>query len=83
MQLLEVDENARLGSQDIDSIKAHPWFHGIDWKGLAERKVLVPNDIVSRINLYLETHPEDVVITACSPVRELEELNTPEWLEDW
>lgn len=84
-QLLEVEESARLGSQGIDSIKAHPWFRDIDWEGLAERRVVVPPDIISRINLYLETHPDDTGTTTCSPIRESEEPNTPEieWLEDW
>ncbi|KAH6797947.1 protein phosphatase 2C and cyclic nucleotide-binding/kinase domain-containing protein [Perilla frutescens var. hirtella] len=82
-KLLEVEESARLGSEGVDSIKAHPWFHGIDWEALAERKVLVPHDIVSRINLYLETHPDDAVTSSSSPIREMEELSTAEWLEDW
>ncbi|KAK6151829.1 hypothetical protein DH2020_014464 [Rehmannia glutinosa] len=60
-KLLEVEESARLGSQGIDSIKAHPWFDGIDWKRLAERTFPVPHDIISRINTYLEGHADDVV----------------------
>lgn len=83
IQLLEVEESARLGSQSIDSIKAHPWFHGIDWKGLVEGRVAVPSDIISRKNLYLEMHPDDAVTSACSPSRELDEAEAPEWLEDW
>lgn len=84
IQLLEVEESSRLGSQGgIDSIKAHPWFDGIDWKGLAERKVPVPHDIVSRISIYLESRPDIVVTSMDSPNGELEELNTPEWLEEW
>ncbi|XP_051148870.1 protein phosphatase 2C and cyclic nucleotide-binding/kinase domain-containing protein [Andrographis paniculata] len=79
-KLLEVDESSRLGSQGIDSIKSHPWFNGINWKELEERKQPAPNDILSRINLYLDSRPEDVL---ASPHRELDDLNTPEWLEDW
>ncbi|KAL8498286.1 hypothetical protein ACS0TY_021566 [Phlomoides rotata] len=83
-KLLEVEESSRLGSQGgTDSIKAHPWFDGIDWKGIAERKVPAPHDIVSRINVFLESHPDIVVTSMDSPKRELEELNTPEWLEEW
>lgn len=82
-QLLQVDESTRLGSQGIDSIKAHPWFNGIDWKGLADRTAPVPQDIISRINLYLESHSDDIVTSSYSPLQDLEELNTPEWLEDW
>ncbi|PIN11682.1 cAMP-dependent protein kinase [Handroanthus impetiginosus] len=82
-KLLEVDESARLGSLGIDSIKTHPWFNGIDWKGLAERTVPVPQDITSRIKLYLESRPDDVVASTFSPPQQLEDLNTPEWLEYW
>ncbi|KAL1566860.1 cGMP-dependent protein kinase [Salvia divinorum] len=81
-KLLEVEESARLGSQGIDSIKAHPWFHDIDWEGLAECRVVVPPDIIFRIYQYLETHFDDVN-TASSPHREYEEPHLPEWLEDW
>ncbi|KAG6389110.1 hypothetical protein SASPL_150569 [Salvia splendens] len=45
IQLLEVEEGARLGSQGIDSIKAHPWFHDVDWKGLAKHMVVAHPDI--------------------------------------
>ncbi|KAL0426998.1 UNVERIFIED_CONTAM: protein phosphatase 2C and cyclic nucleotide-binding/kinase domain-containing protein [Sesamum latifolium] len=82
-KLLEVDESARLGSQGIDSVKAHPWFDGIDWKGLAERAVPAPHDIISRIKVHLDSHSADIVTSTHSPVRDIEELNTPEWLEDW
>ncbi|XP_011078275.1 protein phosphatase 2C and cyclic nucleotide-binding/kinase domain-containing protein isoform X1 [Sesamum indicum] len=82
-KLLEVDESARLGSQGIDSVKAHPWFDGIDWKGLAERAVPVPHDIISRIKVHMDSHSADIVTSTHSPVRDIEELNTPEWLEDW
>ncbi|KAL0282221.1 UNVERIFIED_CONTAM: protein phosphatase 2C and cyclic nucleotide-binding/kinase domain-containing protein [Sesamum radiatum] len=82
-KLLEVDESARLGSQGIDSVKAHPWFDGIDWKGLAERAVPAPHDIISRIKVHLDSHSVDIVTSTYSPVRDIEELNTPEWLEDW
>ncbi|KAG6389120.1 hypothetical protein SASPL_150579 [Salvia splendens] len=44
-KLLEVEEGARLGSQGIDSIKAHLWFHDVDWKGLAKHMVVAHPDI--------------------------------------
>ncbi|XP_042038745.1 protein phosphatase 2C and cyclic nucleotide-binding/kinase domain-containing protein-like isoform X2 [Salvia splendens] len=81
-KLLEVEESARLGSEGIDSIKANPWFHDIDWEGLAERRVAVPPDIIFRINQYLETHFDDAAAPS-SPLREFAEPNVPEWLEDW
>ncbi|EYU30730.1 hypothetical protein ABFS82_11G051800 [Erythranthe guttata] len=82
-KLLEVDESARLGSQGVDSVKSHPWFDCVDWKGLADRTVPVPPEIISRIKLYLESHSDDTESSVYSPTRDLEELNTPEWLEDW
>ncbi|GFP92081.1 protein phosphatase 2c and cyclic nucleotide-binding/kinase domain-containing protein [Phtheirospermum japonicum] len=82
-KLLEVEESVRLGSQGIDSIKAHPWFDGIDWSKLEDWTFPVPRDIVSRINAYLESHLDDVVISSSSPIQESEELNTSDWLEDW
>ncbi|KAL2500887.1 Protein phosphatase 2C and cyclic nucleotide-binding/kinase domain-containing protein [Forsythia ovata] len=82
-KLLDVDESTRLGSQGIASIKSHPWFNDIDWKGLADNTVPVPHEIISRLNQYLESHSEDAVPLLNSPLHEVEELNTPEWLEDW
>ncbi|KAK4391700.1 protein phosphatase 2C and cyclic nucleotide-binding/kinase domain-containing protein [Sesamum angolense] len=82
-KLLEVDESARLGSQGTDSVKAHPWFDGIDWKGLAERAVPVPHDIISRIKAHMDSRPVDIVTSTHSPVGDIEKLNTPEWFEDW
>lgn len=83
IQLLDVDESTRLGSQGIDTIKSHPWFDDIDWKALADNTSPVPHEIISRLNQYLESHPEDAAPLLNSPLREVEELNTPEWLEDW
>ncbi|XP_022893311.1 protein phosphatase 2C and cyclic nucleotide-binding/kinase domain-containing protein isoform X2 [Olea europaea var. sylvestris] len=82
-KLLDVDESTRLGSQGIDTIKSHPWFDDIDWKALADNTSPVPHEIISRLNQYLESHPEDAAPLLNSPLREVEELNTPEWLEDW
>ncbi|XP_059431761.1 protein phosphatase 2C and cyclic nucleotide-binding/kinase domain-containing protein [Corylus avellana] len=80
-KLLEVDENTRLGSQGSDSVRHHPWFDGIDWKGITDHSFPVPHEITSRISQHLETHSED-----CTPLVSLSqdaELNTPEWLDDW
>ncbi|XP_022856871.1 protein phosphatase 2C and cyclic nucleotide-binding/kinase domain-containing protein-like [Olea europaea var. sylvestris] len=82
-KLLEVDESTRLGSQGIDSIKCHPWFDGVDWEGLAHRMVPVPNEILLRINQRMESYSEDASASIYSPLKDVEELNTPEWLEDW
>lgn len=80
-KLLEVDENARLGSQGPDSIKCHPWFDGVDWKGIAACSFPVPHEITSRIAQHLESHSED-----CTPLFSASqdvEVNIPEWLDDW
>ncbi|XP_075517627.1 protein phosphatase 2C and cyclic nucleotide-binding/kinase domain-containing protein isoform X1 [Primulina tabacum] len=82
-KLLEVDEHKRLGSQGIESIKTHPWFKDTEWRGIRERTIQAPQDIVSRINQFLESHPEDMLMSFHSPCRESDQLNTPEWLEDW
>nr|KYP66932.1 Protein phosphatase 2C and cyclic nucleotide-binding/kinase domain-containing protein [Cajanus cajan] len=83
-KLLEVEENTRLGSQGPDSVKSHPWFNGIEWEGIRHRTFPVPQEIISRITQYLEVHSEDSSTGYLgSPLQEVEELNVPEWLEDW
>ncbi|KAJ1378963.1 RmlC-like jelly roll fold [Sesbania bispinosa] len=82
-KLLEVEENTRLGSQGPDSVKSHPWFNGIEWEGIRHRTCPVPPEITSRITQYLEVHSEDCTGSLGSPLQEVEELNMPEWLEDW
>ncbi|KAG1335056.1 protein phosphatase 2C and cyclic nucleotide-binding/kinase domain-containing protein [Cocos nucifera] len=82
-KLLEVDENARLGSQGPDSIKNHTWFGDLDWKAIADGTFPVPQGITSRIDMYLENHAEDITMPVSSPSQDLADLNTPEWLEDW
>lgn len=81
-QLLEVDEAARLGTQGSDAIKNHSWFSGFDWNGIYNGTFPVPQEITSRIDLYLENHAEDIVLPASSAL-DGDELNTPEWLENW
>jgi len=83
MQLLDVDETTRLGSDGADSVKSHPWFKEVDWKALVDRTIPAPEEITSRISHYLESHPDDCSLPPSSPPRNVEELNTPEWLEDW
>ncbi|XP_057467856.1 protein phosphatase 2C and cyclic nucleotide-binding/kinase domain-containing protein isoform X2 [Actinidia eriantha] len=82
-KLLDVDESKRLGSQGSDSVKTHPWFGGIDWRGIRESSFPVPSEIISRISQHLENHSENGGASLLSPTRDAEELNTPEWLEDW
>ncbi|XP_042496355.1 protein phosphatase 2C and cyclic nucleotide-binding/kinase domain-containing protein isoform X2 [Macadamia integrifolia] len=82
-KLLVVDENGRLGSQGPDSIKSHRWFDGVDWKKIVEGDFPVPHEITSRIALHLENRIEDCSIPDIGPCEVTDELNTPEWLEDW
>uniref|UniRef100_A0A5B7CCN5 protein-serine/threonine phosphatase n=1 Tax=Davidia involucrata TaxID=16924 RepID=A0A5B7CCN5_DAVIN len=82
-KLLEVDENTRLGSQGADSIKNHTWFDGVDWERIADGSFPVPHEIISRVTQHLESRSEDCAIPLLSPPQDIEELNTPEWLEDW
>jgi hypothetical protein len=78
-----VEENTRLGSQGTDFVKSHSWFNGIDWEALRHRTFPVPQEIISRITQYLEVRYEDSSASTESPLEEVEELNVPEWLEDW
>ncbi|VVA10523.1 PREDICTED: phosphatase [Prunus dulcis] len=83
-KLLDVDEDTRLGSQGYDSVKRHPWFDGIDWKGIRDCSFPVPHEITSRITQHLEIHSEDCSsVPLASPSRNAEELDNPEWFDDW
>ncbi|KAF2283025.1 hypothetical protein GH714_043392 [Hevea brasiliensis] len=82
-KLLEVDEDKRLGCLGPDSVKSHPWFAGIDWEGIRDGSFHVPHDITFRITQHLESHPDDCTVPLASPSREVDDLNVPEWLDDW
>ncbi|KAM1501100.1 hypothetical protein TB2_025888 [Malus domestica] len=82
-KLLEVDENTRLGSQGYESVKRHPWFDGTDWEGIKDRSLPVPHEITSRITQHLGSHSEDCSVPLASPSLNGEELETPEWFDDW
>ncbi|KAF7819783.1 protein phosphatase 2C and cyclic nucleotide-binding/kinase domain-containing protein isoform X1 [Senna tora] len=82
-KLLDGDENTRLGSDGPDSVKSHPWFNGVEWEEIRNHTFPVPPEITSRITQYLEIHSEDCTGSQDSPSQEVEELNVPEWLEDW
>lgn len=82
-QFLEVDENARLGSEGPDLVKRHPWFTGIDWNGIRNCNFPVPQEITARITQHFESRTEDFIVPHDPTSQDIEELNTPEWLEDW
>lgn len=82
-KLLEVDETKRLGSDGPESVKNHQWFVGVDWERLVDHTVPVPHEIVSRISHHLESYLGDTSPAPSSPLRSIEELSNPEWLEDW
>lgn len=81
--MLDGEENTRLGSQGPDSVKSHPWFNGIDWEAIRNHSFSAPSEILSRITQYLEIHSEDCSGSQVSPSHEVDELDIPEWLEDW
>lgn len=83
-KLLDVEESTRLGTKGAESVKTHPWFIGIDWKGIADRTFPIPREIITRITQHLEYHSDQSGASHLSPPSNIEELNTtPEWLEDW
>ncbi|GMQ06443.1 hypothetical protein CsSME_00051033 [Camellia sinensis var. sinensis] len=83
IQLLEVDETTRLGSHGADSVKSHPWFDDVDWEAITDGSFPVPHEIISRLAQHLESHSEECGASHLSPHQDVEELDTPEWLEDW
>ncbi|WCJ42524.1 Protein phosphatase 2C and cyclic nucleotide-binding/kinase domain-containing protein [Euphorbia peplus] len=82
-KLLEVDEDARLGSSGADSVKSHPWFEGVDWKGIKDGSFPVPDGIAVRVAQSLEIQSEDYSEPLPSPSEDTNGLDTPEWLDDW
>lgn len=83
-KLLEVDENERLGSKGVDSVKSHKWFAGVNWESIKSGSCTAPQEILTRIDQYLETRPpSDTSASAALPTDDVDELNTPEWLDDW
>ena len=41
-RFLEKDPTKRLGYAETEKIKAHPWFNGIDWNKLLDKKIESP-----------------------------------------
>ncbi|KAI3810813.1 hypothetical protein L1987_20435 [Smallanthus sonchifolius] len=82
-KLLVVDEDERLGSKGVDSVKTHIWFNGVNWESVKTGSCTVPQEILTRIDQYLETRPADTSATDALTNDDVDELNTPEWLEDW
>lgn len=82
-KLLKVDENERLGSNGVESVKSHRWFDGVNWESVKDGSYTVPQEILTRIDQYLETRPSDTSTPVVSATDDVDELNTPEWLDDW
>ncbi|XP_076946134.1 protein phosphatase 2C and cyclic nucleotide-binding/kinase domain-containing protein-like isoform X2 [Bidens hawaiensis] len=82
-KLLVVDESERLGRKGADSVKSHMWFNGVDWESVKNGSCTVPQEILARIDQYLETRPVDTSAPDALENDGVDELNTPEWLEDW
>ncbi|KAJ4770180.1 Protein kinase family protein [Rhynchospora pubera] len=82
-KLLEVDETARLGSKGVDLVKSHAWFDGVDWKAVSNATAPVPEEITSRIASCIQIHGEEVKASPSSPSQDLDNLDFPDWIEDW
>ncbi|XP_039017712.1 protein phosphatase 2C and cyclic nucleotide-binding/kinase domain-containing protein-like isoform X2 [Hibiscus syriacus] len=82
-KLLEVDESTRLGSHGSSSVRSHPWFDSVDWKGIRDRTFLVPHELASRVAQQLEIRSEDCPVGVASPPQDIGDLNVPEWLDEW
>ncbi|KAI7739049.1 hypothetical protein M8C21_030326 [Ambrosia artemisiifolia] len=82
-KLLVVDENERLGSKGVDTVKSHMWFNGVNWESVKNGTCTVPQEILTRLDQYLETRPADISAPDVLTNDDVDELNTPEWLEDW
>jgi hypothetical protein len=83
LQLLEVDESKRLGNEGVDLVKSHVWFDGIDWKAMANSTAPVPVEVTSRIENHIHVHGEEVKESVSSPAQDLDDLDFPDWIEDW
>ncbi|KAL8158774.1 hypothetical protein V2J09_000311 [Rumex salicifolius] len=84
-KFLVVDENERLGSDGPNSVKSHPWFVGIDWETIANKTFPVPVEITSQISHHLESLCEETPkrFLLSSPTVIAEDVNAPEWLQEW
>lgn len=82
-KLLDVDEQTRLGNMGPDSIRSHPWFGRIDWEGIENHSFPVPNGITSRIAQHLEMNSDDSTFPRLSLSQDVEDVDVPEWLDDW
>lgn len=49
LQLLVRDPSRRIGSNGVDELRSHPFFDGIDWDAIRERKVPAPETIVNEV----------------------------------
>jgi hypothetical protein len=78
-----VDESKRLGSEGADSVKSHVWFDGIDWKSVVNATAPVPAEVTSRIENHIQVHGEEVKEPVSSSAQDLDDLDFPDWIEDW
>eukprot|EP00826_Nyctotherus_ovalis_P048485 TRINITY_DN571_c0_g2_i4.p1 TRINITY_DN571_c0_g2~~TRINITY_DN571_c0_g2_i4.p1 ORF type:complete len:752 (+),score=107.88 TRINITY_DN571_c0_g2_i4:334-2589(+) len=49
--LLDRNPQKRLGSgkEDAEEIKAHPWFRGVNWRDVLERRLIPPKPTIRRV----------------------------------
>lgn len=78
-----MDESKRLGSEGADSVKSHVWFDGLDWEAVANATAPVPVEVTSRIESHIQIHGEGVKESTSSPAHDFDDLDFPDWIEDW
>ncbi|XP_023004729.1 protein phosphatase 2C and cyclic nucleotide-binding/kinase domain-containing protein-like isoform X2 [Cucurbita maxima] len=83
VKLLEVDEKKRLGNENENSVRSHPWFVGVDWKGIRDSTFPVPDSITSRVAQYLASYPEDSCGSLVEPPQDPDESDGPKWISEW
>ncbi|XP_022929938.1 protein phosphatase 2C and cyclic nucleotide-binding/kinase domain-containing protein-like [Cucurbita moschata] len=83
VKLLEVDEKKRLGNENEYSVRSHPWFDGVDWKGIRDSTFPVPDSITSRVAQYLASYPEDSCGSLVEPPEDPDESDAPKWISEW
>ena len=49
-KLLISDYKKRIGYNNINELKKHPWFKGFDWEKLKKKEIISPFNFVSNIN---------------------------------
>ncbi|XP_078431849.1 protein phosphatase 2C and cyclic nucleotide-binding/kinase domain-containing protein [Wolffia australiana] len=82
-KLLEVDESIRLGGGGAESVKRHPWFREIVWEEFEKCTATVPEEITTRIELFMESHSEGAPSSLSPPSPDHDQEVASQWIEGW